>query len=237
MKRTSVSVIGVGSLRCGPPVLASIAALRLEYPLEIRLFDANEERLDLMYRFARRVFEMTQSHHDVLYRPDLEEALADTDGVVLSLYEDCARRMTGRTTARFLLPEAPEDGENLYDLYGGDINKPTPMSDVSEMTLAALSSPDLESQTDDEALGAASELVATSIGDAKLLNMTRSVVIPNEQEHMTLNWPDDLSHDDEVSFPHRILRWLHGDTDLEKYLVQHVRTPFSEWLVKELGAR
>ena len=236
MKRTSVSLIGVGSLRCGPPVLSSIAGLCLESPLELRLYDANEERLDLMDRFAKRVFELTQSHHDVLYRPDLDEALDGTDAVVLSLYEDCARRMTGRTSARFLIQDDPEDGNKLYDLYGGDMNKPTPMTEVSEMTLAALSSPDLEEQTKDEALGAAMELVLDKVEGAKLLILSRSTVVDEPRARTISNWPDPLSEEDEVSMPHMILRWLNGDQELDDKFMKFGRSQFAEWLVSDLGA-
>jgi hypothetical protein len=87
-----MAILGVGSLRCAPPVFSALATYFGERPLEIRLYDADEERLDLMDRFARACFQSTRATHDVLYRPDPAEALEDVDRVVLMVGRNCARK-------------------------------------------------------------------------------------------------------------------------------------------------
>jgi len=75
-----------------PPVISALSTYAGERPLEIRLYDADEERLDLMDRLARHCFHMTNSTHDLRYRPDCAEALEETDRIVLMVGRNCARR-------------------------------------------------------------------------------------------------------------------------------------------------
>ena len=75
-----------------PPVISSLATYAGERPLEIRLYDADEERLDLMDRFARHCFHVTDSTHDVRYRPNPAEALEGADRIVLMVGRNCARK-------------------------------------------------------------------------------------------------------------------------------------------------
>ncbi|HVL40312.1 MAG TPA: hypothetical protein VM328_13060 [Fimbriimonadaceae bacterium] len=90
---TKLAIIGAGSLRCSPAVLASLATYFGERPLEIRLYDADEERLDLFDRFARLLFQMTKATHRLLYRTDYGEALDHADQVVLQVDDNCARKL------------------------------------------------------------------------------------------------------------------------------------------------
>jgi hypothetical protein len=78
-----------------PPVISSLATYAGERKLEIRLYDADEERLDLMDRFARHCFHFTDSTHDALFRPDPSEALEGVDRIVLMMGRNCARRYLG----------------------------------------------------------------------------------------------------------------------------------------------
>ena len=91
-ERIKVAILGVGSLRCMPPVVSSLSSYFGERPLEVRLFDADEERLDLMDRFARHCFQFTKATHDVLYRPNHEEAVEGVDRIVLMVGRNCARK-------------------------------------------------------------------------------------------------------------------------------------------------
>ena len=237
MRRKSIGLIGAGSLRCGPPILSSIAAMGLRRPLELRLFDANEERLDLMDRLAQQLFALTGTEHDVFCTPIVEEALEGVDAAVVSLTEDCARRMTGKTAARVLLPVEPEDGTELYDLHGGDMNSPTPLEELGPQTLAALSTPDVGRVTREEAIEAALEDVCGYLGEAKVLNLTRCAHATQHSAHTTLSWPAPLSDEERRSMPHQILRWLNGDQGLEQYLQKFGRSPLADWLRSELGVR
>jgi len=97
MKSTRiVAVLGVGSLRAGPPVLAELATYAGERPMEIRLYDADLERLDLMERFLRAGCRMTDIEHEIISTPDSAEALAGADIVLLLVGENCARKSLGK---------------------------------------------------------------------------------------------------------------------------------------------
>jgi hypothetical protein len=87
-----VAILGAGSVRCTPPVISSLGTYFGERPLEVRLYDADEERLDLMDRLARHCFRMTEATHTVLYRPDYKEALEEVDRIVLQVGRNCARK-------------------------------------------------------------------------------------------------------------------------------------------------
>jgi hypothetical protein len=87
-----IAVLGIGSVRCAAPVIASLAGYFGERPLEIGLWDSDAERLDLFDRFARTCFLLTRSKHTLMASEDEEEVLADSTGVVLAVGENCARK-------------------------------------------------------------------------------------------------------------------------------------------------
>ena len=101
-----IAVLGAGSVRCMPPVIASLATYFGERPLEVRLYDADEERLDLMDRLARHCFRLTKSTHEVLYRPDYKEALDQADRIVLQVGRNCSRKFL---RVRYADAEGKED--------------------------------------------------------------------------------------------------------------------------------
>jgi len=57
------------------------------------MYDADEERLDTFDRLARLCFMSTYSTHLLISTTDPEEALAESEAVVLSVDENCARRL------------------------------------------------------------------------------------------------------------------------------------------------
>ncbi len=77
------------------PVVASLATFFGERPLEIILFDADEERLDLLDRFARLAFSCTNVTHSLRSTYDPAEALEDANLVIVQIGENCARKMLG----------------------------------------------------------------------------------------------------------------------------------------------
>lgn len=87
-----IAVIGAGSVRCSPAVIASLANYYGERQLEVRLFDADEERLDLFDRFARVCFASGQAPHDVVATSDIEEALEGVHGAIVQIGYNCARQ-------------------------------------------------------------------------------------------------------------------------------------------------
>lgn len=75
MEQASVAVLGVGELRFGPPVLAALATYFGERPLELVLYEPNEEILDAMHRLARSFFKVTDARHAIVSTSDLDEAI------------------------------------------------------------------------------------------------------------------------------------------------------------------
>lgn len=91
-EQIKLAILGAGSLRCMPPVISALSTYAGERPLEIRLYDADEERLDLMDRFCRHCFHFSNSTHDVRYRPNPSEAVEQADRIVLMVGRNCARK-------------------------------------------------------------------------------------------------------------------------------------------------
>lgn len=92
MSAVHLSILGAGSVRCSVPVMACLATYFGERPLEITLYDSDEERLDLVDRYARLCFLTTKSTHGLKSTVDYREALEGADKVVVQIGENCARK-------------------------------------------------------------------------------------------------------------------------------------------------
>jgi hypothetical protein len=92
MSPMRLAVLGAGSVRCSPAVVASLANYFGERPVEICLYDADEERLDLFSRFAKVCCTITRSQHLVCATADLDEALEAVDLLIVQVGENCARK-------------------------------------------------------------------------------------------------------------------------------------------------
>jgi hypothetical protein len=95
MSTVKLAFIGAGSIRCAAPVIATLATYFGERQLEIALYDADEERLDLFDRFARTAFILMKSTHGLRSTSLLEEAIENADAVLVGYDENCARREIG----------------------------------------------------------------------------------------------------------------------------------------------
>jgi len=102
METVRISLIGIGSVRCGSHIVASLANYFGERPLDITLWDADPERLELFHRLAKICFLMTRSPHQLSSTDDVREALSNADKIVLSIGRNCAYRV--------LRPENRESG-------------------------------------------------------------------------------------------------------------------------------
>jgi hypothetical protein len=87
-----LAILGAGSVRCTPAVIGSLATYFGERPLEIRMYDADLERLDLFDRFARLCFIMAKNDHSLMSTTDSVECTEGADRVVLQVGENCARK-------------------------------------------------------------------------------------------------------------------------------------------------
>jgi hypothetical protein len=95
MAAEKLVVLGAGSVRCTVPVIASLGTFFGERPMEITLYDSDEERLDLFDRFARLFFTATKATHSLRSTYDPIEALVDADKVIVQIGENCARKLIG----------------------------------------------------------------------------------------------------------------------------------------------
>lgn len=100
-----VAVFGIGGLTFGPGIVGGLATYFGERPLSVRLFDADEERLDFMYRFLRTCCVFNQNDVELYMTTDPREAALDATRMILSVEPNCA--------AKFLKVQAPE-GRDSY---------------------------------------------------------------------------------------------------------------------------
>ena len=127
MGSVRLAILGAGSVRCSVPVIASLATFFGERPLEVALYDADEERLDLFDRFARLCFMATRAEHSVFSTTDPTEALDGVNKVIVQVGENCARKLLGSpksapdpTDAALdrLMLLVPDDAEVACLLFG-----------------------------------------------------------------------------------------------------------------------
>ncbi len=93
-----LAVMGVGSLRAAPPVLAAISTYFGERPLQICLYDADQERLELMERFLSTSCSAGDSNPIISATEDAQEALENAERIILMVGENCARKHFRPTT-------------------------------------------------------------------------------------------------------------------------------------------
>jgi len=72
------------------PVIATLATYFGERPLDIRFYDADEERLDLFDRWARVAFVANKNAHYLSASTDPEEALTGANRIILQMGPNCA---------------------------------------------------------------------------------------------------------------------------------------------------
>ena len=82
MDRIILTVIGIGSIRDGAPVLAGLAQYFGERPMTIRLYDYDAERLQLFYLLGRSFFQEAKSNHELECVDNIEDALKDANAVI-----------------------------------------------------------------------------------------------------------------------------------------------------------
>jgi hypothetical protein len=92
MQPERIAVLGAGSVRCMPAIAGSLAAFFGERPLDVRLFDGDEERLDLFDRFCRVLFTFNRAGHTLSATLDPVEAMDEAERIVLCVGQNCAVR-------------------------------------------------------------------------------------------------------------------------------------------------
>ena len=204
MDRRELVWIGAGNMRCALHVVWSLAHWKAG-EAQVTLFEANEERLDLVDRFARKVFDDHNKDLVVRSTSDLGEAVGDAEFVVFSLNEDGSRRMVAGQSEEALVDV--ENNESML-FRRGDGNRPTPVANLSPMMRKLLSRPAEEGDSREGVIQSAAEQVLKVLPPGILgVSLMRGVEIEIEG----LNEPEALSEAELVSRPHEILRWISGD--------------------------
>lgn len=226
MPRRTICLVGAGNIRVAPHVIAALAEYFPDAEYEVRLFDSNEERLDLIDRLARAIFEITKNEAIIKSSSDLDEALEGVTDVIIALNEDGARRMIGRKLSHTV--ETVEASVGPMDVYGGDPNRPTPTEQLSARMKSMLQVADLPSGSREEAVTAAWSLVQMQIPDSvkRRLNLTRNLEI----EGSNWNWPAPLTETEIQRQPHRILRWINYDEPVGDLLEEGRTSALRRWI-------
>ena len=85
-----LAIIGAGSVRCSVPVIASLGSYFGERPMEIALYDADSERLELFELFARVTFSTNKTPHGVSASANAADVLEGASKVVLQVDANCS---------------------------------------------------------------------------------------------------------------------------------------------------
>lgn len=212
-----IAVLGVGSMRAAPAVLGSLARFDLGEPHEIGLFDPNEERLDLMDRFARECFEALNNGQTLFSSADAEEVLNGATHVIFCLGMDGAVRLLSpdRTDEE----EAEEEPSDEVVLTRGDINRPTPRSQMSQSRRRLLSVERKPEEQREKLVQEAAEKLLEQVPDhAACLWLVRDAEPPADAAVETATWPADLTAEERQVRPHKVLRIIQGEESIESIL-------------------
>ncbi len=218
-----LALIGAGSMRAAPPAIASISLAPLGES-ELALWDPNEERLDLIDRFARTAFDATGAPITVRTTESADEAAEDADCALCCLGYDGALRWLGEF-------EEFDEGEDEVgtNLIRGDFVKVTPRDQLSPH-LRSITRPIRYAMPRDEALRAALELFRDATKEVRdRLSLVRG---PTVAEVESLAWPGEPGLEARSAAPHRILRFVTGDDYRVQWLRQFDHSPLEEWLVR-----
>lgn len=219
MEPRRLAILGAGSLRCGPPTLAALANYFGEHDLEVRLWDADEERLDLADRLARTMFVVEEAKHLLVAASDVREALDQADAAILMVEHYCARR--------FLDPTPP-----VRLPYPSRLD-PSPIAEASECGPIVgpgvpLPPPPIEDQDPDSVPRAVAKILGEFSGP--ILSFLSQSVWTGDRVLTIQGWPPEVDAATQRSLPHLFLRWLRGEEYVGSYIRLHAKSPIRAWL-------
>lgn len=221
-------MLGAGNVRCGPPVLACIAAWQPGHEVEVCLFEPCEERLDLFDRFMRRCLEHTGHEHLAIASSDLLESCLGATDAVVCLHEEAARRMVGGE-----IQPAPEVWveDEQGSSWHGDLNRPTPPDRLSKFTREMLARPAPVGDSRATVIEQAARMCAGALPNrARIASLMRGALLPPDVSHLQMAWPRALDPAERAAVPHQVLRWVHGDESLHSLFDGVAGSPFAAWL-------
>lgn len=228
MREHRIVVLGAGSVRCGPLVVATLAAWKPRLPVEVCLFEPCEERLDLMDRLLHRYLDFFDSTHGAMATSDLLEACLGASGAVLTLHEEAARRMVGGGAQSVAQVDPFADGGGSWL---GDLNRPTPPERLSAFTREMLARPVPIAETRATVIERAAALCLQALPvDARIISLMRGVMLPASVAHVYAAWPAPISQQRKDAVPHEILRLIHGEDPLAEVAERVAESPLVDWL-------
>ena len=211
MSARKLAVLGVGNLVCGPAVLASLATYFGERPLEVRLYDADEERLDLMDRLARLLFAVGEAQHLTSSTSNIDEALNEADDVILCVDENCACKFVISTEERGQIPSgSPVALEQAFAEAEADVILTEP-TDPQEALLSCLN-----------ALGDSLPV------EAEVVSLVGPVGGVWSDAKSISDWP--VAPENDAAIPFQILRWIRGDDRVQPLIDEYQKSPIRSWL-------
>lgn len=217
-------------MRTGPIVMAALSRWYPDFPFSVRLFDANSERLDLMDLLLRGFLDNWNDEVKLISTGNLSEALEGATDLILTLHEDCARRMMGTSSSAALTYFEEADEMEFY--LGGDRNKPTPVAQLSDQTRKLLESPK-SSETREVVLREAADLVLKELNEStRVLSLMRGVSLENKPSLTAMDWPEPIEEGALTLVPHQILRWVRGDESAFDLGSVADQSPVLGWLKK-----
>lgn len=203
-----LAVLGIGSVRCAPAILGALGAYFGERELEVRLFDADTERLDLFDRLGRLCSLVGETQHRVTAHEDWREAADGADAAIVCVGENCARHMLG---VRQLIASVEGDAVVLAAQRGRlGREKLVPKTTGARADVLA------------EAL----EPVFAELAGRRSLSLVRGFAAPCE----AWDWPAAPAEADRRALPHQVLRWVRAEEPVRELLDQHAASPLRAWL-------
>ncbi|ARU40454.1 hypothetical protein CCB80_04580 [Armatimonadetes bacterium Uphvl-Ar1] len=222
-----ITVLGAGNMRTGPAVVSTLSQWYPDFPVTVHLFDANPERLELIRLLAEQLMDAWNSEVPVFGFQDWDLACKGTTDLIVTLHEDCARRMRGG--GRSVALEYFEKAEPMDFYLGGDRNKPTPVDQLSEQTKRLLIAPDSGEVSRVWILREVVSNVLRELDGVRVLNLMRGVELMAVEG---VEWPDAVNEEALTVVPHQILRWVRGDEEMDELRRAGSDSPLLRWLVE-----
>lgn len=216
-----LAVLGIGSLRSGPPVVAALANYFGERELEVRLYDSDDERLDLFDRLARACFVVEKARHRLFSFNDHREALDEADAAIVCVGFNCARKLLG-------IKQEEPPAEEQAPLH--PVERAAECGPVSGMPRSWYYGEPPKPEFRAQVLRSALDILLEEVpADLPLLDMMRGAKLSGKRVSR-LEWPDALGEEERLALAHQVLRWVKGDEYLHTLLNAHRLSPIKRWL-------
>ncbi|MBV6459628.1 MAG: hypothetical protein HONBIEJF_02778 [Fimbriimonadaceae bacterium] len=226
MGHVELALIGVGSLRFGPSILASLPHLNPGPNWTLRLFDTDLERLDLMDRLARLLLIADEIGPRIVSTDEIDDATQQVQLAIVSI--------GGNTAYRYWNPAPRIDRTS-----GTSLPSATPVSlevwfqsqpQEGRVLAPAREGDPIEREARIRTLW--SEFGRRLLGTARVLNLSPELA-DIDADHV-LDWPVPPLVEQKSAVPHQILRWIRGEDRVEPFIDSMANSPVVEWLRRQV---